>query len=143
MTKKGLVNKWIGGRSDSVKVQAFRYGVAGLTASCVDIGSLTILTELFGENLLLLWTAIAFVLGLATTYFMSIKWVFSSRNVNNKAVELLVFLLIGLVGLGLTELLMWVFARRLEWHYLLAKIVSGTTVFIWNFTAKKLLLFKN
>ena len=130
------------GRSKSIKVQLFRYGIAGLTAATVDTGLLALLTELFGENLLLLWTAIAFATGLATTYLLSIKWVFSNRTMNQTA-ELLIFIFIGLVGLGLTELLVWVFAIKLDWHYLLAKITAATTVFIWNFTAKKLLLFRN
>ena len=130
------------GRSDDVRIQVFRYGIAGLTAAAVDTGMLALLTELFGERLLLLWTAIAFALGLATTYILSIKWVFSNRTMN-QAAELTIFIIIGLVGLGLTELLVWVFAIKLDWHYLLAKITAATTVFIWNFTAKKLLLFRN
>ncbi|MBR5905015.1 MAG: GtrA family protein [Bacteroidales bacterium] len=137
-----LIKEAFSGRSDDVKVQVFRYGIAGLTAATVDTGLLALLTELFGENLLLLWTAIAFACGLATTYILSIKWVFSNRTMS-QAAELTIFIIIGLVGLGLTELLVWVFAIKLEWHYLLAKITAATTVFIWNFTAKKLLLFRN
>lgn len=137
-----LIKAAFSGRSDDVKVQVFRYGIAGLTAATVDTGLLALLTELFGENLLLLWTAIAFACGLATTYIMSIKWVFSNRTMN-QAAELTIFIVIGLVGLGLTELLVWFFAIKLGWHYLLAKITAATTVFVWNFTAKKLLLFRN
>ena len=62
-----LIKAAFSGRSDDVKVQVFRYGIAGLTAATVDTGLLALLTELFGENLLLLWTAIAFACGLATT----------------------------------------------------------------------------
>ena len=130
------------GRSDDVRIQVFRYGIAGLTAAAVDTGMLALLTELFGERLLLLWTAIAFALGLATTYILSIKWVFSNRTMG-QAAELTIFIIIGLVGLGLTELLVWVFAIKLNWHYLIAKITAATAVFIWNFSAKKLLLFRN
>ena len=137
-----LIKEVFSGRTDKVKIQVLRYGIAGLTAATVDTGLLALLTELFGENLLLLWTAIAFACGLATTYIMSIKWVFSNRTMN-RAAELAIFIFIGIVGLGLTELLVWVFAIKLDWHYLLAKITAATTVFIWNFTAKKLLLFRN
>lgn len=137
-----LIKEVFSGRTDKVRIQVLRYGVAGLTAATVDTGLLALLTELFGENLLLLWTAIAFACGLATTYIMSIKWVFSNRTMN-RAAELAIFIFIGIVGLGLTELLVWVFAIKLDWHYLLAKITAATTVFIWNFTAKKLLLFRN
>ena len=120
-----------------------RYGITGVIASFVDIGTLTLLTELFGDRLLLLWTAVAFSCGLTVTYLFSVNWVFNNRTLSSRTAEIAIFIAIGIVGLGLTELLMWVFAKKLEWHYLLAKIVSGTTVFVWNFTAKKLLLFRN
>ena len=142
MSSGSLLKSVFSDRSDDLKIQLLRYGIAGLTAATVDTGLLALLTELFGERLLLLWTAIAFTCGLATTYLMSIKWVFSNRTMNQTA-ELLIFIVIGLVGLGLTELLVWVFAIKLGWHYLLAKITAATTVFIWNFSAKKLLLFRN
>ena len=137
-----LIKEVFSGRSDSVKIQVLRYGVAGLTAAAIDTGLLALLTEVFGDRLLLLWTGIAFACGLATTYLMSIKWVFSNRTMSQSA-ELVIFIFIGLIGLGLTELLVWFFAIRLGWHYLLAKITAATTVFIWNFTAKKILLFRN
>ena len=54
-----------------------------------------------------------------------------------------VFALIGLIGLGLTELLMWLFAGRAGLHYLPSKLLTTALVFIWNFAAKKLLLFRN
>ena len=142
MKFKALIKEAFSGRSESVKIQVLRYGIAGLTAASIDTGLFALLTELFGEKLLLLWTAIAFVAGLATTYLLSIKWVFSNRTMGQKA-EMLIFAVIGIIGLGLTELLVWVFAIKLDWHYLLAKITAATTVFIWNFSAKKLLLFRN
>jgi putative flippase GtrA len=137
-----LIKEAFSGRSDSVKIQVLRYGIAGLTAAAIDTGLLALLTELFGDKLLLLWTAIAFTAGLATTYLLSINWVFSNRTMGQKT-EMLLFAVIGIIGLGLTELLVWVFAIKLDWHYLLAKITAATTVFIWNFSAKKLLLFRN
>ena len=142
MRRGSLISTIFSDRSDDLKIQLLRYGIAGLTAATVDTGLLALLTELFGERLLLLWTAIAFTCGLATTYLMSIKWVFSNRNMSRTA-EIIIFAVIGIIGLGLTELLVWVFAIKLDWHYLLAKITAATTVFIWNFSAKKLLLFRN
>lgn len=142
MKLRELIKEVFCDRSSDMKVQLFRYGIAGLIAAAVDTGLLALLTELFGERLLLLWTAIAFACGLATTYLLSIKWVFSNRTMN-QAAELTIFIIIGVVGLGLTELLVWLFAIKLDWHYLLAKIAAVTTVFTWNFSAKKLLLFRN
>ena len=143
MKFKALIKESVRGRSDDLKIQAFRYGLSGLIASLVDMAILAFLTEIFGEQLLLVWTAIAFACGLLVSYLLSIRWVFSNRTMDSQAAEVFVFVTIGLIGLALTELLMWLFARKLEWHYMLAKIASATTVFIWNFSAKKFLLFRN
>lgn len=129
--------------SGKLWVQLFRYLVSGGIAFVVDAGTLTLLTEFFGSGLLLLWTAISFGIGLAITYLFSILWVFDNRSMANRNAELLIFALIGISGLGLTELLMWVFAGKCMLHYLIAKIITTVIVFIWNFAAKKLILFRN
>ena len=126
----------------NIWVQLMRYGISGFSATVVDFLLLTILTEAFGENLLLVWTAIAFVSGLAVTYILSTHWVFDSRRFNSRAAEATIFLLIGVVGLGLTELLMWLFVHKLDMFYLLAKLISSVLVFAWNFSAKKFILFR-
>lgn len=131
------------GRTGDVRIQAFRYLISGGTAFLVDAGILALLTELFGEEHLLIWTAIAFTAGLVTTYLFSILWVFDNRSVKNRAVEISIFVLIGLAGLGLTELFMWLFARKIGIHYLLAKVITTVIVFFWNFIAKKSILFRS
>ena len=123
-------------------IQLMRYGISGFSATIVDFLILTILTEVFGEDLLLVWTAIAFLAGLLVTYILSTHWVFDSRHFKSKTVEALIFLGIGLVGLGLTELLMWILADALGLFYLLAKLIASMLVFLWNFNAKKFILFR-
>ncbi len=123
-------------------IQLMRYGISGFSATIVDFLILTILTEVFGEDLLLVWTAIAFLAGLLVTYILSTHWVFDSRHFKSKTVEALIFLSIGLVGLGLTELLMWILADTLGLFYLLAKLIASMLVFLWNFNAKKFILFR-
>ena len=129
-------------KNESIWIQLMRYGITGLGATAVDFIVLTVLTETFGERLLLVWTAIAFIAGLTVTYLLSTNWVFTARRFKSRTAEITVFILIGVVGLGLTELLMWFFATKIDLHYLISEMISGTTVFIWNFTAKKLILFR-
>ena len=131
------------GHTSDVRIQLFRYLVSGGTAFLVDAGLLALLTECFGREHLLLWTAIAFAAGLVITYLFSILWVFNRRNMKSRAAEITVFALIGVSGLGLTELLMWLFADKAGMHYLVAKVATTVLVFFWNFAAKKLLLFRN
>lgn len=130
-------------RTPDVRVQVLRYLISGGAAFLVDAGLLTLLSETLGRDMLLLWTAVAFAAGLLTTYLFSILWVFDRRSVKNRAAEAGIFVLIGLAGLGLTELFMWVLANKAGIHYLPAKAITTVLVFIWNFTAKKSILFRS
>ena len=143
MKLRELIEKLLKGPSGDLRIQAFRYLVSGGTAFLADTGLLALLTEVFGREQLLLWTAIAFAVGLLITYLFSIRWVFDRRSMKNRAAEITVFVLIGVIGLGLTELLMWLIAQKAGVHYLLSKIITTVLVFIWNFAAKKLLLFRS
>ena len=131
------------GKSADIRIQALRYVVSGGVAFLVDAGLLALLTECFGQERLLVWTAIAFFVGLGVTYLFSILWVFDNRSVRNKGVEAGIFVLIGVIGFFLTEFFMWLFARKMAVHYLIAKVLTTGLVFIWNFVAKKSILFRS
>jgi putative flippase GtrA len=143
MTLSQFIRKLLKGQSGDIRIQAFRYLISGGTAFLIDTGLLALLTELFGQEHLLLWTAIAFLTGLLVTYLFSILWVFDNRSMKSRTAEVAIFVLIGVIGLGFTELLMWLFAQKAGLHYLLSKIITTVIVFIWNFVAKKLLLFRS
>ncbi len=131
------------GKSADLRIQVFRYLVSGGVAFLVDTGLLALLTECFGQQHLLLWTAISFAAGLCVTYLFSILWVFDNRSLRSRSAEVTIFILIGVMGLGLTELLMWLLTGKAGLHYLLAKVITTVLVFVWNFTAKKLILFRS
>lgn len=126
--------------TEDTLVQLFRYVFVGGTAFVADFGSLYLLTEYAGLHYLVSAT-IAFVIGLAVNYLLSTLWVFQARKVRNPYMEFLFFALIGVVGLGLNALIMYVFTDLLAVYYLLSKIISTFLVFMWNFLARKYLLF--
>lgn len=143
MNHRQILDELLKSPSGRIWVQIFRYLVSGSAAFVVDAGILALLTELMGERLLLLWSGAGFCAGLATTYLLSISWVFDKRSVSNRWAEISIFICIGAVGLLLTELLMWIFAKKLDVQYMMAKIITTVLVFIWNFTAKKSILFRD
>ena len=55
--------------------------------------------------------------------------------------EFLLFALVGVVGLALNELVLWVATQSLHVFYLHSKIMAAAIVLGWNFSARKLLLF--
>jgi len=118
-----------------------RYTLASVAALCVDISILWLLTSIIGISYLLAG-AIAFLLGLTLIYVLSISWVFEHRTVTKPWAEFSAFALIGLIGLGINELVLWLFTGVFGFYYLLSKLASVVFVFSWNFGARKWILFR-
>lgn len=128
------------GKTNNYFLQLFRYTFVGGFAFMVDFGTLYILTD-YLKIYYLISAGIAFILGLIVNYLLSIKWVFNVRVVENHMLEFLIFSLIGLVGLGLTEFFLWLFTDILLIYYLVSKAITAFMVYFWNFTARKIFLF--
>lgn len=121
-------------------LQLFRYGFVGGVAFLVDYGTLFCLTHFAGVPYL--WSAaVAFILGLVTNYLISISWVFSHNGKMQVWQEFLFFAIIGVIGLALNELIMYVGTDIVQLHYMISKLISTAIVFFWNFFARKFLLF--
>lgn len=141
-------------KTDHTGIQFFRYLFVGGIAFAADFGTLAILVELFGmRERELLAAAIAFVVGLTVNYLISTMWIFKKSAISNRAVEFVIFALIGVVGLGINEAIIWLFQEVLskkmilgpllhaDQYYLAGKIISTAVVFLWNFIARKWILF--
>jgi putative flippase GtrA len=124
-----------------VQSEFFRYFLVGGFAFFCDTFTLFSLTQFLKVNYLVS-APVGFLVGTAVNYVLSRKWVFRRRTLNNTPAELAIFTLIGVVGLGLNELILWAFQSKLGIYYLYAKGVSGVTVLAWNFGARKLALFR-
>ena len=137
---KGLLQKLTTGKADSLRSQLFRYFIVGGIAFLVDYGSLWFLTDICGLHYLVS-AAIAFLLGLTCNYLLSTSWVFDNRRLQSRWAEFAVFAIIGVIGLGLNELILYAGTDLLHLHYLVSKIISTALVFFWNFFARKFILF--
>jgi len=135
-----IVKSIFKGKTNSVLLQLFRYTLVGGFAFSVDIGTLFILTEYINIHYLLS-AGIGFILGLITNYFLSVKWVFNSRAVENRLLEFLLFSFIGIIGLVLNELFLWILTDIILLYYLISKIITTIIVYLWNFFARKFILF--
>jgi putative flippase GtrA len=136
----GLLARLFRGRGEGALYQLFRYGLVASVAFAVDFGSFYGFTRFAGIHYLIS-AALAFVLGVNTNYFFSVRWVFSTRAVADRRKEAALFILIGVVGLGLNEVIIWFCTEVLGFHYLVSKICSTAMVFFFNFFTRKMLLF--
>ena len=128
--------------SNGILLRQFsRYVVVGGLAFLIDFGSLYLLTEFAGFHYLIS-AAVAFLLGLLTNYCLCRLWVFDRRTMESASLEFLIFAVIGIVGLGLNEVIMWFVVEVIHLQYLIGKVISAGIVLIWNFGARKFILFR-
>jgi putative flippase GtrA len=118
-----------------------RYVLVGGLAFVCDTSTLFSLTQFLKVNYLIS-APLGFVVGTLVNYILSRSWVFERRRLVSTSAEMTVFTLIGVVGLGLNELILWTFQAKLRIYYLFAKCVSGVVVLGWNFGARKFALFR-
>lgn len=136
-----LGKKLLKDQTDRTTIQLFRYIFVGGAAFIVDFGFLFILTDFLGVYYLIS-AAIAFILGLFANYILSVNWVFNRRTVENRKFEFGIFAVIGIVGLGLNEVIIWFFTDNFQMYYLYSKIISAVIILFWNFFARKITLFR-
>ena len=136
-----MINKLFIKKTDNIFIQLFRYTFVGGVAFIADFGSLYLLTDL-ADFYYLYSAVIAFIIGLIINYVLSILWVFKSSSVKNKSIEFMIFAIIGLVGLGMNELIIWFSTEQINIYYLHSKLISTAIVYFWNFLARKYILYK-
>ena len=145
------IKELFSGETDNTFIQFFRYLFVGGFAFVVDYGTLTLLVEVFGFNAKLA-AVVAFILGLIVNYILSTLWIFKNSKIGNRLAEFAAFAVIGVIGLGINELIIWLFddviapRKPLDFipedkYYLIGKLVSTAVVFIWNFAARKFIIF--
>jgi putative flippase GtrA len=127
-------------RSSSGLVQFFRYGLVGGVAFVCDFSTLRFATDHLGIHYLLS-AALGFAVGLIVNYLLSVRWVFDKSKITRSSVQFGVFALVGIVGLVLNELVMWSLTDGVGINYMLSKLAATVLVYLWNFTARKVLIF--
>lgn len=136
----------------SVLSEFVRYAIVGGIAFLVDTGVLVFFREIVfksnGRELIMaVSVAFGFLAGLTVNYILSLIVVFRSpeqRKRGKRVTAFITFALVGLVGLGLTELGMYIGVKIVGsqglWYLLIKCFVAGI-VLIWNYTGKKILVF--
>ena len=130
-------------------VQEFlKYCIVGGLAFVADIGSIYIFREYILYSLpfaLYLSVIIGFIIGLSVNYILSVIFVFTGAKEAVKGKQLIFFTqfaIIGIIGLLLTEALMWIGVEIFKIHYLIVKVFAAAIVLLWNYGARKYLIIR-
>ena len=134
-------------KTDNAFVQFFRYCFVGGIATLVEGGALWIIQHFIFKEAdgfyVYIAQGIAFVLGLITNFILSKLFVFQEKSEKtNAAGEFIAYAVIGVVGLGIKELLLWLFNVQIGWHYMIVWVISTILVLVWNYAARRILLYR-
>ena len=133
------LNRLFREKTTNIFTQFFRYIFVGGFAFLADAFTLWLCEKWMNY---MIAAAIAFVVGLAVNYSLSIWFVFSeSSKVKNKVKEFVVYGIIGLIGLLITEGIMYLFTDVFGLYFLISKIIAAAIVLVWNFAARKVVLY--
>lgn len=128
----------------SLMGQFLRYLVTGGLAFVVDFGLFALCLYALDWHYLLA-NLVGLMAGLVLNYAMSIVWVFTAceRTLERRKVaEFTLFAFVGIAGVGINQFLMYLMVGLLGLNEMISKMVAAALVLMWNFGARKLMLFR-
>ena len=117
-------------------IQFIKYCFVGGLATVFDWGTYSLL--LYWNIEYLLATAGGFIVGIIINYIISKKTVFTTESKVGKY-DLLLYFVIGLIGLCFSIALMYGFVDILSVNKIFARMITTAIVLIWNFLARKVI----
>lgn len=130
-----------GERLTRILKEYYKYCVVGVIITALDFCMLAFQVEIC-KVYYLLAACISYLIASGLHYILSAKYVFTKSETQKTIKAFVIFALLGAIGLGLFESLMFYFVDTLKIYYLVAKIFATGIIFSFNFATRKLFLFK-
>jgi putative flippase GtrA len=128
-------------RPENLPSQFVRFTFTGASTAGLDFLLLVLLVEGFSLHYLLAG-GVSFVVAVTLNYLISRVWVFKGGQYS-RPIEFLGFFATSGIGLGLNQLILWVFVGNLLLDYKISKVISIIIVTVWNYLTKKYLVFRD
>ena len=126
-------------KTENLFVQIFKFVIVGGIATIIDWVIYYLLYNFIHMNPLVA-NIISFSVSVIYNYIASVKWVFDVNKDKNKVKMLVEFLIFSIIGLLLTELLLWIGINKLNMNAMIVKVVATAIVMVFNFITRKIFL---
>lgn len=126
-------------KTENLFVQIFKFVIVGGIATIIDWIIYYVLYN-FAHIQPLIANILSFSVSVIYNYIASVKWVFDVNENKNKFRMLAEFLIFSIIGLLLSELLLWLGINKLNMNAMLVKIIATAIVMVFNFITRKLFL---
>ncbi|MDR1807329.1 MAG: GtrA family protein [Propionibacteriaceae bacterium] len=118
-------------------VQLVRYGLVAAVALAVDTAVLWVGHRL-GVHYLVA-AALGFCVGLVVNFLLAERFAFGAAKVSSAWLRFGTYAVVGLGGLGLLELMMYLLHGRAGLHLLVSKAIATVVGFCWNYVGRRVL----
>lgn len=126
-------------KTENLLIQIFKFGIVGGIAFLIDYVVLFCCKEFIGLSVLLS-AAIAFTVSVVYNYIASVKWVFDVNKEKSAKKNFVIFIILSIIGLIITEIIMWIGSDIMKINYLIVKIIATAIVMVFNFITRKMFL---
>ena len=119
--------------------QFLKFGVVGAVAFAIDYGILMLLSQVVGWDPLPS-SVVSFVVSLLFNYVASMHFVFERRDDLSRRRELVIFVALSVIGLGINSAVIWAGTAALgdgAVAVTATKLVATVVVAVWNFVSRK------
>lgn len=128
-------------KMEKLFIQIFKFVIVGGIATIIDWVIYYIVYNFLKVNPLVA-NIISFSVSVIYNYMASVKWVFNVDENKSKRKMFVEFMVFSILGLLLTELLLWLFISKLSINEMVSKIISTAIVMVFNFVTRKIFLEK-
>lgn len=128
-------------KNNKLLMQICKFGIVGGMAFLIDYAILIFSKEILGFNVLIS-AALGFSISVIFNYIASVKWIFVVNQNNSKTRNFTLFIILSIIGLLITELIMYIGTDIFTFNYMIIKIIATIIVMIFNFITRKIFLEK-
>lgn len=115
------------------------YGIIGGFCATLDFSVYTLLC--FFEVLTYLWAnLISTHIGIFTSFLLNRSYNFKLKD--NTLQRFLSFYAVGLTGLGLSSIMLWLMVDKIQWNKLVCKLITIAVVALVQYILNKYITFK-
>ena len=119
--------------------QFLKFAVVGIISFAVDWLLLVFLTDACRVDYLVS-TSISFLVSVALNYALSVRYVFPHRDDMSRKREFTIFAILSAIGLGLTDVFMFVGVTMLNVAYQAMKVIATFCVTWYNYFSRRKVL---
>ncbi len=116
--------------------QFLKFAVVGIISFAVDWLLLVFLTDACRVDYLMS-TSISFLVSVALNYALSVRYVFPHRDDMSRKREFTIFAILSAIGLGLTDVFMFVGVTMLNVAYQAMKVIATFCVTWYNYFSRR------